>query len=73
MSPWFHLLLVLARTTGVAWAREVRTPRDPVDLRYWLENRVGHHGYSVAEVASATGLVESEIEAALGRWRITRA
>jgi len=70
MNPWFRFLLCVVLGTSAAWGREVRPPRDAGDLRYWLENMVGHHGYSVPEVASATGLAESEIRAALGRWKI---
>lgn len=39
-------------------------PRPPVsedDLRYWLTNMFGHHGFSLAEAAAATGLSEEAL------------
>jgi len=54
-----------ARLAGPA-----RPPRDAADLRYWLDNMVGHHGFTVAEVAAATGLGTDEITAALTRLQI---
>ncbi|MCE9552993.1 MAG: hypothetical protein K8T91_06400, partial [Planctomycetes bacterium] len=47
-----------------------RPPRDEADLQRWLENMVWHHGFSTAEVTAATGLAESEVEAALKRLKI---
>jgi hypothetical protein len=44
-----------------------RPPADEADLRYWLENMVGAHGYSAAEVASATGLSLVDATAAVQR------
>ncbi len=48
-----------------------RLPRSDEDLRRWLENMVWHHGFSVGEVRSATGLSTQEIEEALMRWEIS--
>jgi hypothetical protein len=48
----------------------VRRPKDDAELRYWLENMVWRHGYSVDEVASTTGLARAEIDAAINRFAI---
>ena len=48
----------------------VRRPDSDADLEFWLQNMVWHHGYSVAEVRSATGLSSEEVLAALQRFDI---
>src|SRR5262245_38414482 len=45
-----------------------RKPKDDADLRYWLENMVWHHNFTKAEIAAATGLGKSEIDAALAKF-----
>src|SRR5262245_52954994 len=49
---------------------EARPPRNDEDLRAWLENMVGAHRFTVAEVHAATGLDPDAIRAALNRFRI---
>ncbi len=39
-------------------------------LRAWLDNMVRRHGYTPAEVRTATGLGEAEIRSALEKWSI---
>lgn len=53
--------------------RTARKPADQAELRYWLENMVWHHRFSVDEVRRATGLAVGEIEAALARFKISEA
>jgi peptidoglycan/xylan/chitin deacetylase (PgdA/CDA1 family) len=48
-----------------------RRPQSEADVRFWLENMLTHHGYSVEETAAATGLSPDEIAAARTRWSIT--
>ncbi len=40
-----------------------RRPAGEAELRFWLENMVVHHGYSIAEVSAATGLDEPTVAA----------
>jgi hypothetical protein len=51
-------------------AQNVRRPAGDAALRPWLESMVWHHGFSVAEVQSATGLAPAEIASALQRFGI---
>jgi len=46
-------------------------PRSDADLRYWLENMVWHHHYTVDEIAEATGLTPPDIKAHLKRLNIS--
>ncbi len=50
-----------------------RAPANRRELRYWLENMVWHHRFSMVEIRTATGLPETEINAALQRWNISMA
>jgi hypothetical protein len=50
-----------------------RKPADDADLRYWLENMVWYHRFSLDEITAATGLSQQEITAAIERFRITPA
>jgi len=47
-----------------------RRPNDTAALRYWLENMVWYHRFSVSEINAATGLSNHEILAALARFEI---
>ncbi|MEN1680513.1 MAG: CehA/McbA family metallohydrolase, partial [Planctomycetota bacterium] len=49
-----------------------RPPQSDDDLRYWLQNMVGDHGFSVPETQEATGLDASSIRDALDRFGIER-
>ena len=46
-----------------------RTPSHDSELRYWLENMITHHHFSVSEAASATGLSHPQIEKAMQSGR----
>src|SRR5262245_50114341 len=48
-----------------------RKPASDADLRYWLENMVWGHRFSVDEVVAATGLSAGEAGAALKRFDIS--
>jgi hypothetical protein len=47
-----------------------RRPKNDADLRFWLENMVWYHRFSVSEITDATGLSHDEIIAALVRFEI---
>ncbi|MGE3316910.1 MAG: polysaccharide deacetylase family protein [Planctomycetaceae bacterium] len=49
---------------------DFRRPRDDADLKAWLENMVWHHGFSLPEIRTATGLSVDEVSAALKRFGI---
>jgi hypothetical protein len=44
--------------------RQARPPKNDRELRYWLENMVWHHGFTVEEVRAATGLTLGKVRAA---------
>ncbi len=71
---WTSILLCFFCCTGeFCFAEEPNNYRKPVDdddLRYWVQNMVWYHRFSLAEISSATGLNDSEIESALKRFNI---
>jgi hypothetical protein len=79
MKKWLILCLGAILTLAVfegsssgadAETANYRKPKNETDLRYWLENMVWYHHFSHQEIQAATGLAESEIAAALDRWKI---
>jgi len=50
-----------------------RTPGNEDDLRFWLENMLVHHRYSIAEMTAATGMSAEDITAAILRLGIDKA
>lgn len=75
--PRFAALIALLASGAAAYAAtdpaNYRQPAGDAELRYWLENMIGYHHFTVAETASATGLTPQEIEAAAQRFKITPA
>jgi hypothetical protein len=55
---------------GAAQENYARRPASDDELRFWLDNMLAHHGYSMAETTAATGLTGEEIDAALKRLGI---
>lgn len=51
-------------------ANSWRKPTGENDLRYWLENMIGHHRFSLPEVSAATGLSTHEVEKAMARLKL---
>lgn len=49
---------------------ESRKPSSAGELRYWLENMVWNHRFTLDEMAAATGMAKAEIEEALKRFDI---
>ena len=47
-----------------------RRPKDDDELRYWLENAVVRHRFTVAEAGAALDLSAGEVEAALRRLKL---
>lgn len=48
-----------------------RPPANDNELKYWLENMIWYHDFSLDEIESATGLNPAQIQAAQARWNIT--
>jgi hypothetical protein len=48
-----------------------RRPQNNRELRYWLENMLVFHHFSVAEVCSATGMSPEEVAAAAREFHLT--
>ncbi len=63
-AVWMHVAV------GAAAAGESRPFKDDADAKFWLENMVGFHRFTVAEVRGATGLAEGEISALMERLKI---
>lgn len=63
-------LPAFAQSTPSA-AETPRPPRNEADLKFWLENMVGYHGYSIAEVSAATGLSEEKAKAEIDRLKLS--
>ncbi|HKB41333.1 MAG TPA: hypothetical protein VKD72_33215 [Gemmataceae bacterium] len=61
---------VVARDDAPA-AQEARPPKDDADLRYWLQNMVSHHRFTVEEASAALGLKPDEVRAALEKFDIS--
>jgi hypothetical protein len=70
-----HLLILAAAPCLAAdtTPANTRRPAGDADLRYWLENMVWQHRFSVEEITAATGLNAGEIGRALKRLNITPA
>jgi len=75
LSLWVVVsVVVFGVLSGAGWAAEggesasnARRPTSEAELRYWLTNMVVHHGFSVREVTSATGMSAEEARAAIER------
>jgi hypothetical protein len=65
-----RLVLVLCSCLAVA-AENSRPPKSEAELRGWLENMVWWHGFSVGEVAEATGLTVEKARGELKRLDIS--
>jgi len=68
IGPWF--LLAIAVAADAAAGTNARAPATEADLRFWLENMVWHHRFTVEEITAATGLSEAEIAAASKKFNI---
>lgn len=63
--------MVLALRPAFAESPEnARRPVDDADLRYWLENMIAYHRFSIAEVQETTGLSADAIQAAVKKFGI---
>jgi len=51
-------------------ANSARPAMSDRELRYWLENMIVFHQFSVAEVCSATGMSADEVNAAIGKFHL---
>jgi len=49
-----------------------RRPHSDQELRFWLENMIGDHGFTDFEVCAATGLSTGEIAAAVERLSVSK-
>ncbi len=52
---------------------EARRPGTDAELRFWLENMLVDHGYTIYETSAATGLSPEEVESEAQRLSIERA
>ena len=53
----FVALVVLAAPVAADDPSNARKPKNDADLRFWLENMLWHHRFSVDEVTAARKLV----------------
>jgi hypothetical protein len=74
IAMWLGVASVcLMLDAGLAKGAEgitARRPKNDEDLRFWLDNMLVHHRYSVQEVSAATGMTAEEIGAAVKRLGI---
>lgn len=75
----FSLILLLSASAPVGRAQpteapppsnEARRPQNDRELRYWLENMLVYHHFSVAEVVSATGMTPEEVATAAKKFHL---
>ena len=73
------ILLLLSASAPVGRAQpteaplpgnETRRPQNDRELRYWLENMLVYHHFSVAEVCSATGMSPEEVTTAARKFHL---
>ena len=75
VEPKNHMEIIEDRQRMLAAGKSrgnYRTPENEDDLRYWLENMVVHHAFSVPEIGAATGLSSDDIAAALKKFKLAR-
>ena len=60
--------MVLFRLTSLAADSQTRRATNETDLRFWLENMLMHHGYSMEETVSVTGLSPRQIKEYARSW-----
>ncbi len=65
MMTWLGVWMSLGQKAEV-----IRVPDSPVELRFWLENMLVYHGFSMDETIMSTGLSKAEILAASTRWNM---
>jgi len=70
LVPWWLVWGLGLGSNLQAASSLARTPSHDSELRYWLENMITHHHFSVSEAASATGLSHPQIEKAMQEWSI---
>src|SRR5262245_32841034 len=73
LAPCVTGLFVLLNVLPVAAGPEPlnsRRPKIDAELRFWLENMVWYHRFTLAEINAATGLSDDEIMTALARFEI---
>jgi hypothetical protein len=66
---WFCLVFPTAVPAGEPV--DQRKPAHETELRFWLENMVWHHRFSVDEIVAATGMDTADVSAALKRLQIS--
>lgn len=62
--------LLERRSLGEPVIGAARLPLDEKSRRFWLENAIVHHGFSVEEVQAATGIGRDEVLADATRWNL---
>ena len=56
---------------SVAEPANARRPKDDADLRFWLQNMVWYHHFTMEEINAATGLSDDEVTLALRKFDIS--
>lgn len=69
-SVWPFLLVVGTVAALPGDEVKLRRPSGDAELRFWLENALLHHHFTMAETAAATNLSDEEIAAAVKRLGI---
>jgi len=65
---WVVCRILIVVVVGLCFEQTTTAADD--DLRFWLENMIWHHRYSMDEMTSATGLSRQEIERAVEKFNV---
>jgi hypothetical protein len=81
MTPPINFLLRFAVAVAILSAstecsdaepENARRPKDDADLRYWLQNMVWHHHFTMEEMHESIGLSDDEVTLALRKFDISK-
>jgi peptidoglycan/xylan/chitin deacetylase (PgdA/CDA1 family) len=75
VKPRVHDFVINDRKQNIQSGKSInnaRMPADDADLRYWLQNMVWHHRFTVPDVRAATGLSADAVDSALTRFAISQ-
>jgi len=71
-APACRIAKILVLGVGIAFGAFAKGPFPAGTERFWLENMIVHHGYSVDEAATGFGVERETIEKWVAEWRIEK-
>ncbi|MBL9171237.1 MAG: hypothetical protein JNN07_26125 [Verrucomicrobiales bacterium] len=73
LAGFLPLTAAAATSNSASTTANARPPKSNADLRYWLQNMVWYHHFTLEEMEAALGLSRAQIADALRTYRITSA